>query len=172
MPLIRRTNTSKQRSRQFQTPDLIGPQRSFIARYKPCSLVAPAVTRKSVLASKMPITEIKIDNGFQRGTHARWQLVANDRVGAPTLTDMEASFTFATRCADTAHPSTAHWQLGLGAGSRQSFGRGLSAGDHNRPANQHAVSVVAPIPAGKFRCFPNATPLGCIQVILYTSARL
>jgi len=26
--------------------------------------------------------------GFQRGTHTRWQLVANDGTGAPTLTDM------------------------------------------------------------------------------------
>ncbi len=34
--------------------------------------------------------------GFQRGTHTRWQLVANDGTGAPTLTDIGASFTIAT----------------------------------------------------------------------------
>jgi len=34
--------------------------------------------------------------GFQRGTHTRWQLVANDATGAPTLTDMGASFGIAT----------------------------------------------------------------------------
>ena len=34
--------------------------------------------------------------GFQRGTHANWQLVANDGTGAPTLTDMGASFVIAT----------------------------------------------------------------------------
>ncbi|WP_347268342.1 DUF2793 domain-containing protein [Paracoccus sp. (in: a-proteobacteria)] len=34
--------------------------------------------------------------GFQRGTHANWQLVANDGAGAPTLTDMGASFAIAT----------------------------------------------------------------------------
>lgn len=34
--------------------------------------------------------------GFQRGTHTRWQLVANDGTGAPTLTDMGASFPIAT----------------------------------------------------------------------------
>jgi hypothetical protein len=34
--------------------------------------------------------------GFQRGTHANWQLVANDGTGAPTLTDMCASFAIAT----------------------------------------------------------------------------
>ncbi|MDP3262717.1 MAG: hypothetical protein U1E06_12680 [Tabrizicola sp.] len=34
--------------------------------------------------------------GFQRGTHARWQLVANDGAGSPTLTDMGASFGIAT----------------------------------------------------------------------------
>jgi hypothetical protein len=34
--------------------------------------------------------------GFQRGTHTRWQLVANDGIGAPTLTDMGASFAIAT----------------------------------------------------------------------------
>lgn len=32
--------------------------------------------------------------GFQRGTHTRWQLVANDGTGAPT--DMRASFGIAT----------------------------------------------------------------------------
>ncbi len=34
--------------------------------------------------------------GFQRGTHTNWQLVANDGTGAPTLTDMGASFAIAT----------------------------------------------------------------------------
>jgi hypothetical protein len=34
--------------------------------------------------------------GFQRGTHANWQLVANDGTGAPTLTDMGAAFAVAT----------------------------------------------------------------------------
>lgn len=34
--------------------------------------------------------------GFQRRTHARWQLVANDGNGALTLTDMGASFGLAT----------------------------------------------------------------------------
>jgi hypothetical protein len=34
--------------------------------------------------------------GFQRGTHTRWQLVTNDSTGAPTLTDMGASFAIAT----------------------------------------------------------------------------
>lgn len=34
--------------------------------------------------------------GFQRGAHTRWQLVANDGTGAPTLTDMGASFAIAT----------------------------------------------------------------------------
>jgi hypothetical protein len=33
--------------------------------------------------------------GFQRGTHANWQLVANDGSGAPTLTDMGARFAIA-----------------------------------------------------------------------------
>ena len=31
-------------------------------------------------------------SGFQRGTHANWQLVTNDGTGAPTLTDMGAPF--------------------------------------------------------------------------------
>ncbi|MGB4827704.1 MAG: DUF2793 domain-containing protein, partial [Paracoccaceae bacterium] len=34
--------------------------------------------------------------GFQRGTHANWQMVTNDGTGAPTLTDMGASFAIAT----------------------------------------------------------------------------
>ena len=34
--------------------------------------------------------------GFQRGTHANWQMVTNDGTGAPTLTDMGAPFAIAT----------------------------------------------------------------------------
>ncbi|MGY9049622.1 MAG: DUF2793 domain-containing protein, partial [Rhodobacterales bacterium] len=34
--------------------------------------------------------------GFQRGTHANWQMVANDGTGTPTLTDMGANFAIAT----------------------------------------------------------------------------
>lgn len=34
--------------------------------------------------------------GFQRGTYTRRQLVANDSTGAPTLTEMGASFAIAT----------------------------------------------------------------------------
>ena len=33
--------------------------------------------------------------GFQRGTHANWQVVSNDGTGAPTLTDMGAPFAVA-----------------------------------------------------------------------------
>ena len=34
--------------------------------------------------------------GFQRGSDTRWQLVTNNATGAPTLTDMGASFAIAT----------------------------------------------------------------------------
>jgi hypothetical protein len=34
--------------------------------------------------------------GFQRGTHSRWQLVANDGTGAPTLADLGECFAIAT----------------------------------------------------------------------------
>lgn len=34
--------------------------------------------------------------GFQRGTHTNWQLVRNDASGAPTLTDLGASFPVAS----------------------------------------------------------------------------
>lgn len=34
--------------------------------------------------------------GFQRGTHTNWQLVQNDGAGAPTLTDLGASFAINT----------------------------------------------------------------------------
>ena len=33
--------------------------------------------------------------GFQRGSHANWQLVTNDATGAPTLTDTGAAFAIA-----------------------------------------------------------------------------
>ena len=41
--------------------------------------------------------------GYQRGTHTNWQLVTNDAVGAPTLTDMGASFAIATGGVLTLH---------------------------------------------------------------------
>ena len=34
--------------------------------------------------------------GFQRGTHANWQLVHNDGAGAPTLIDLGAGFPVAS----------------------------------------------------------------------------
>jgi hypothetical protein len=34
---------------------------------------------------------------FQRGTHTRWQVAANDPNGTPTRTDIGASFAIATR---------------------------------------------------------------------------
>ena len=37
-----------------------------------------------------------VGNIFQCGTQTRWQLVANDGTGAPTLTDMGTSFAIAT----------------------------------------------------------------------------
>lgn len=37
-----------------------------------------------------------IGTGFQRGNHTRWQQVANDGTGAPTLTDIGASFGITT----------------------------------------------------------------------------
>lgn len=48
---------------------------------------------KQSQASIGPCRDIGI--GFQRGTHTRWQLVANDGTGAPTLPDMGVSFAIA-----------------------------------------------------------------------------
>jgi hypothetical protein len=56
------------------------------------SAAALATTLKLVTA----INCIGIGISFQRGKHTRWQLVANDGTGAPTLTDMGASFGIAT----------------------------------------------------------------------------
>ncbi len=41
--------------------------------------------------------------GFQRGTHASWQIVANDGTGAPTLIDLGAEFPVATAGLLTLH---------------------------------------------------------------------
>ena len=46
--------------------------------------------------------------GFQRRTHPRWQRVTNDATGAPTLTDMRASFGIATRGVLTLFISAPH----------------------------------------------------------------
>jgi len=52
----------------------------------------------AALATTLTLTTVIncIGIGFQRGTHTRWQLVTNDGTGAPTLTDMGASFGIAT----------------------------------------------------------------------------
>ena len=54
--------------------------------------------RKSLVATTRLSASVENSNciGFQRGTHTRWQLVANDGTAAPTLTDMGASFGIAT----------------------------------------------------------------------------
>ena len=46
----------------------------------------------ATLAVNLPLAAVidAVGIGFQRGTDANWQLVANDGTGAPTLTDMGA----------------------------------------------------------------------------------
>ncbi|MFN3576635.1 MAG: DUF2793 domain-containing protein, partial [Tabrizicola sp.] len=60
----------------------------FFGLYGSTAALATTLTLASVVNC--------IGIGFQRGTHANWQLVANDGTGAPTLTDMGASFAIAT----------------------------------------------------------------------------
>lgn len=60
----------------------------FFGLYGSTAALATTLTLATVLNC--------IGIGFQRGTHANWQLVANDGTGAPTLTDMGASFVIAT----------------------------------------------------------------------------
>ena len=52
----------------------------------------------TALATTLTLTTVVncIGIGFQRGTHANWQLVTNDATDAPTLTDMGAAFAIAT----------------------------------------------------------------------------
>jgi hypothetical protein len=60
----------------------------FFGLYGSTAALAATLTLATVLNC--------IGIGFQRGTHANWQLVANDGTGAPTLTDLGASFAIAT----------------------------------------------------------------------------
>ena len=59
----------------------------FFGLYGSTAALATTLTLATVLNC--------IGIGFQRGTHANWQLVANDGAGAPTLTDMGAAFAIA-----------------------------------------------------------------------------
>ena len=61
---------------------------AFFGLYGSTSALATTLTLSAVVSC------VGID--FQRGTHTRWQLVTNDASGAPTLTDMGASFAIAT----------------------------------------------------------------------------
>ena len=45
---------------------------------------------------KLVTVDIDLSVRFQCGMHTRWQLITNDGTGAPTLTDMGASFGIAT----------------------------------------------------------------------------
>ena len=57
---------------------------------------------------------IGIGIGFQRGTHTRWQLVA-DGTGAPTPTDMGGKLCHCHRWrADPVHRGTAQREFGVG----------------------------------------------------------
>jgi hypothetical protein len=56
----------------------------FFGLYGSTSALATTLTLNSVINC--------IGIGFQRGTHANWQLVHNDGAGAPTLIDLGASF--------------------------------------------------------------------------------
>lgn len=60
----------------------------FFGLYASTAALATTLTLATVLNC--------VGIGFQRGTHANWQLVTNDGTGAPTLTDMGASFAIAT----------------------------------------------------------------------------
>jgi len=60
----------------------------FFGLYGSTAALAVALTLATVVNC--------IGIGFQRGTHANWQMVANDGTGAPTLTDMGAPFAVAT----------------------------------------------------------------------------
>jgi hypothetical protein len=60
----------------------------FFGLYGSTATLATTLTLATVISC--------IGIGFQRGTHTRWQLVANDGTGAPTLTDMGASFAIET----------------------------------------------------------------------------
>ncbi len=60
----------------------------FFGLYGSTAALATTLTLATVLNC--------IGIGFQRGTHANWQMVTNDGTGAPTLTDMGAPFAIAT----------------------------------------------------------------------------
>ena len=60
----------------------------FFGLYGSISALATTLTLATVLNC--------IGIGFQRGTHANWQLVHNDGTGAPTLIDLGASFPVAS----------------------------------------------------------------------------
>jgi hypothetical protein len=61
---------------------------AFFGLYGSTAALATTLTLSAVVSA--------IGIGFQRGTHTRWQLVANDASGAPTLVDIGASFAIAT----------------------------------------------------------------------------
>ncbi len=60
----------------------------FFGLYGSTAALATTLTLATVLNC--------IGIGFQRGTHANWQLLANDGTGAPTNTDMGGAFAIAT----------------------------------------------------------------------------
>lgn len=61
---------------------------AFLGLYGSTAAFAPTLALSAVVSC--------VGLGFLRGTHTRWQLVANDASGAPTLTDMGAGFAIAT----------------------------------------------------------------------------
>ncbi len=76
---------------------------TFVARILPTTLQTTGTGffglygSNSALATTLTLVAVVncIGIGFQRGTHTRWQLVGNDALRAPTLTDIGASFAIA-----------------------------------------------------------------------------
>lgn len=59
-----------------------------------CAFGARNSANRCPSATTLTLTTVLncIGIGFQRGTHGNWQLLTNDATGAPTPTDMGASF--------------------------------------------------------------------------------
>ena len=60
-----------------------------------CAFGARYSTNRCSSATTLTTVLNCIGIGFQRGTHANWQLLTKDATGAPTPTDMGASFVIA-----------------------------------------------------------------------------
>ena len=143
---------------------------AFFGLYGSTAALATTLTLSAVVSC--------VGIGFQRGTHTRWQLVTNDASGAPTLTDMGASFAIATggvltlmiaaapnagsvwvRVVDEVSGAVFEQEITSRPAGRQPVPRAAALHDQRRDGGRRRLRLLRPLPRDRLLTRPaGASP--------------